>query len=130
MPLPLGTILEHPCAECGGKMELKNSVYGLFYGCQSWPACNGTHGAHKESGDPLGRPANKKTKEARIHVHTEFDRLWRGHGTFSPRMKRKDAYRWMQSAMGLSEAEAHIGNFDIEQCAKLTELVRAELARL
>lgn len=34
-------------------------------------------------------------------------------------MSKKQAYKLMQSLMNMNEEEAHIGNFDIEQCKRL-----------
>jgi len=111
--LPLGTVLDHPCPECGGQMVLRNSRYGLFYGCTGYPECRAAHGAHAD-GRPLGTPADAATKKLRIEAHAVFDRLWKGGS-----MSRSAAYRWLREAMELSEAEAHIGRFTSEQCLAL-----------
>lgn len=117
--VPLGTTLEHPCPECGSAMVLRTSRYGLFYGCVEYPRCKATHGAHKD-GRPLGTPADAATKKARIRAHDAFDRIWKGG-----HMSRSDAYAWMQEAMDLSEEDAHIGKFTIDQCDQL-ELLAEE----
>lgn len=109
----LGTVLDHPCPECGAQMVLRTSKFGLFYGCTQYPTCTSAHGAHKD-GRPLGVPANKETKAARIEAHDAFDRLWKGK-----HMRRKEAYVWMQNTMMLSAEDAHIGRFTIEQCQQL-----------
>lgn len=115
--LALGTVLEHPCPECGWSMVLRTSKFGLFYGCTQFPACTAAHGAHKD-GRPLGIPANKATKDARIKAHAAFDRLWK-----DKHMKRKEAYVWMQGAMSMTADDAHIGRFTIEQCEQLEAAV-------
>jgi ssDNA-binding Zn-finger/Zn-ribbon topoisomerase 1 len=102
-------------------MSLKESRFGPFYGCNRFPQCRATHGAHPD-GRPLGIPANKETKQARIRAHDAFDRLWKGG-----RMTRAQAYGWMQRAMDLSKDEAHIGRFSIEQCEALGREVAAIL---
>jgi ssDNA-binding Zn-finger/Zn-ribbon topoisomerase 1 len=94
-------------------MELRDSKFGLFYGCVRFPECKATHGAHRD-GRPLGIPATKATKQARIAAHDAFDRIWKEH-----HMPRRAAYVWMQRAMGLSAEEAHIGRFNLEQCEQL-----------
>jgi ssDNA-binding Zn-finger/Zn-ribbon topoisomerase 1 len=99
-------------------MVLRNSKFGLFYGCTKYPNCKSTHGAHR-NGDPLGKPADEETKAARIEAHNIFDLLWKDKGPLS----RSDAYKWMQKAMGLSKDEAHIGMFDKEQCELLIQKV-------
>lgn len=111
------------CPECGGRMVLRESKYGPFYGCADYPDCRAAHGCHPD-GRPLGKPANKETKQARIAAHEAFDKLWKPP---EGRMKRKDAYRWMQAALDMTKDEAHIGNFDKEQCAKLIEAVEKYL---
>jgi hypothetical protein len=115
--LPLGTKLEHPCPECGSAMLLRQSKFGLFYGCIEYPKCKAAHGAHAD-GKPLGTPANPETKKARIRAHDAFDELWKGR-----HMSRSEAYTWMQRTMGLPEDEAHIGKFTIDQCEELEVLV-------
>ena len=115
--LPMGTVLPHPCPECGGRMVLRPSKYGLFYGCAAYPICKAAHGAHAD-GQPLGIPADKPTKDARIRAHAAFDRLWK-----ETRMTRSDAYGWMRGEMGLSRDDAHIGRFTISQCEDLIRKV-------
>ncbi len=125
----LGAELGHPCPDCGGKMVLRDSVHGLFYGCRAFPRCKATHGAHKATGQPLGTPADTPTKRARQAAHVLFDQLWkgkalRGRHRGHPEMKRGEAYAWMAEAMGLTKDEAHIGLFNAEQCEQLRELLR------
>ena len=121
-PLPIGTILKHPCPECGEPMVLRDSRYGLFYGCTTYPKCKSTHGAHKKTGEPLGIPGNAETKKARIRAHDSFDQLWK-----VAHMERADAYVWMQEAMEMTGDEAHIGKFTIDLCDQLELLVEAYL---
>lgn len=112
------------CPDCGAPMKLKGSRHGLFYGCTKWSEtrCCGSHGAHPD-GRPLGIPATRDTKDARIRAHAVFDQLWQYRGA-----KRREAYRWMKRVMQLSRSEAHIGRFTLEQCEQLIALVEAELA--
>lgn len=116
----LGTPLEHPCPECGARMVLRDSRFGLFYGCVSYPRCKATHGAHKATGRPLGIPADGPTKLERMATHDLFDRLWKGD---APRFRRHEAYAWMAARMDLEKDEAHIGRFGVEQCQRLRALV-------
>lgn len=108
------------CPECGAPMTLRSSKFGLFYGCSQYPNCKATHGAHPD-GKPLGTPANAVVKQARIAAHKAFDQLWSGP---KARLTRDEAYLWLQSKMGLTSAQAHIGSFDQAQCDKLIQLVR------
>ena len=95
------------CAECNAEMVLRDSKYGLFYGCSRYPECKGTHGAHSNSGKPLGIPANKETKQCRIKAHDAFDAYWKKWG-----MKRQEAYKFLQTTMGMNSKEAHISRFN------------------
>ena len=111
------------CPECGELMVLRytKKFESWFYGCVMFPDCNASHGAHPD-GAPLGTPTTREGKQARIEAHEVFDALWRGG-----EMTRGEAYRWLRTAMGLSRAEAHIGNFDEEQCDRLIALVQAHM---
>lgn len=127
-------IVEHKviCPDCGSLMRLrrtskfkwKNGQGRLFYGCSSWPACKGTHGAHPD-GRPLGVPADRPTKEARNAAHLAFD------GLIASRHWRKgQGYAWLAIQLGFPKAaakkECHIANFDIGMCAEVVRVcVRA-----
>jgi ssDNA-binding Zn-finger/Zn-ribbon topoisomerase 1 len=109
------------CGECGSPMVLretkrfpqKDGTPGKFYGCSTFPACRGTHGAHP-SGEPLGVPADAATKQARIRAHAAFDKLWKG-GLIS----RKEAYDTMRRELGYTDETGHIGRFGVEECERL-----------
>lgn len=109
-----------PCPECGGLMHLKDSRYGLFYGCENYPECDCKHGAHQADGKPKGSPGDKATRQARIKAHAAFDKLWKGGRA---EMSRGDAYRWMRKAMDLPPDKAHIGGFNVGQCEWLIKKV-------
>lgn len=108
------------CPECGARLVLKPSRFRPFYGCETWARtnCRGSVGAHPD-GAPMGTPADLATKAARSDAHLAFDPLWQ-----SGLMTRKDAYRWLQQVLGLTDAEAHIGHFDIATCRRLIGAVR------
>lgn len=101
-------------------MRLKSGKFGLFWGCDGYPKCEATHGAHPD-GTPLGIPADRVTKQERIAAHLIFDQLWMGP---LATMTRTQAYHWMQKAMGKSVQEAHIGRFDVGECRRLQLLLR------
>jgi ssDNA-binding Zn-finger/Zn-ribbon topoisomerase 1 len=109
-----------PCPECGGSLILRPSRFGLFYGCQNYPECRATHGAHPY-GRPLGTPADKATKLARIAAHDVFDRLWKARDGERAPLTRKQAYGVLQKVMGMTRDEAHIGRFSAEQCREAEE---------
>lgn len=99
-------------------MVLRESRFGLFYGCTEYPKCTGSHGAHQD-GKPKGKPGNAATKKARIEAHTLFDRVWKEKLV----KNRGAAYQWMQKTMSLSKSQAHIGEFTAEQCRQLIKAV-------
>jgi len=109
------------CPDCKQTfMQLRKSMHGLFYGCPSYPACKGTHGANAD-GAPKGIPGDFATRQARIAVHLVFDRIWNQPGS---NLTRIQAYTWMAWEMRLGIMEAHIARFDIEMCEKLVSLVK------
>ena len=107
------------CAEDGAKMVLRNSKYGLFYGCSNYPNCKGRHSAHQNSGKPMGIPANEETIQWRKRAHEAFDAYAKQWFT-----KRNDAYKFLQTTMGLNSKDGHISRFNIEQCQKLISLLK------
>ena len=113
--------LEKACPECGSDMVLKGGKYGRFYGCVRYPACDAAHGAHAD-GTPLGVPADKETKLARIAAHSAFDKRWKASTKAGIKAARKRAYDWLREQLGLSKSECHIGRFDKEMCKRVIEL--------
>lgn len=117
----VGYKLKNSCPDCKSDMVLRNSKFGLFYGCINFSKCKATHGAHQKwekQGEPLGIPADKETKQWRIKAHAGFDKLWKEHG-----YTRDEAYKLLQATMGMIKDEAHIGKFNIDQCKKLIEKI-------
>lgn len=112
------------CPDCGSEMVLRNSRFGKFYGCSTYPACKAAHGAHP-NGKPLGIPADKETKQWRIKAHDAFDTLWkRGGGV---RIGRSAAYKWLQESLSMTSEQCHIGRFDIETCKRVIAAVESKL---
>ena len=118
---------------CGAPMVLRetrkytypNGQPRKFWGCSRWPDCKGIHGAHPD-GSPLGIPADKPTRQARIEAHAVFDAAWRSRG-----MTRREAYVWLQELTGLDRGAAHISKFDAKTCAALVSAVAlSEAVRL
>lgn len=126
--------MELPCPECTGTLSLKISRFGPFYGCRNYPRCTATHGAHPD-GKPLGKPADKETKLARMAAHAAFDKLWVGADQlpcYTPedqkarrricRAARGRAYRWLMTQLSMTVDECHIGLFDQPTCARVIEV--------
>lgn len=115
------------CAECGAEMRLGKDRFGVRY-LPAQPCgmerCAGTLGAHPD-GSPLGYPADRATKRARIEAHDAFDRIW-VHGI----MSRGEAYAWMKRELGLGRGEAHIAKLDREQCLEVVRRIREEFPQL
>lgn len=117
-----------PCPEpdCNGELILRRSKHGLMWGCIRYPACMAAHGAHPD-GTPLGIPADKKTKRARIKAHAAFDELWNKASKKGRVAARRGAYRWLREQLGMTEEECHIARFDVATCARVVVLCKARL---
>jgi ssDNA-binding Zn-finger/Zn-ribbon topoisomerase 1 len=98
-------------------MRLKDSRFGPFYGCTTWPDCEGTAAIHQD-GSLKSTPANGETKAARIGAHQRFDKLWK-----EGLMSRSQAYRSLAEYMGLKRKDTHIGYFTEEQCDQVVHFV-------
>ena len=99
----------------------RDKNYGMFWHCEKDDAYVGTH---KNSKDhiPLGRLANRELRRWKQNAHAMFDPLWQ-----SKKMTRGEAYAFMQRIMGMTQDEAHIGKFDVQQCKKLVDLLRPKI---
>lgn len=91
----------------------------LYYVCARYPACNAYVKAHKHSGLPMGTLANPELRQKRIQAHQAFSQLW-----MSGPMTKKQAYRWLQGALGLPEEQAHIACFSHYQCDRVIALCK------
>lgn len=119
----LGSVSNLTCPECSKPMYLRESKFGPFYGCSMYPQCKGTHGARPD-GSPLGKPADQETRQYRILAHAALDRLWEP-GPCQLFGSRATAYEWVQKAMHMSPADAHIANFTKEDCQQIIEALWA-----
>jgi ssDNA-binding Zn-finger/Zn-ribbon topoisomerase 1 len=106
------------CPDCGTVMTYRaTSPYGRpWYACPRYPACNGAHGAHPD-GTPLGVPADKTTRAARVRAHEMFDRLWKNAPSNRKKRKRVKWYAMLREHMQLTREQCHIGSMTREQCA-------------
>ena len=120
------------CRYCGGVVRCvpAEKVYGnaavsrmklwdrWFYQCQN---CNARVGCHKGSKRPLGNVANEVLRLKRRETHQVFDAFWKRRG-----MTRTAAYKWLSEQMELSETEAHIGGFEVDQCQQVIDICRRD----
>lgn len=123
-------------------MYLRMTKHGLAYLCQHWPACTGAHGAHPD-GSPMGTPASKDVRVARIRAQAAFDVLWHDadkltcyhakndeERAFLKKVARKRAYAWLRDRLSMNRDQYHIGEFDMETCTRVVEICRGMVPEL
>lgn len=97
----------------------------LFWRCAPCDAHVGCHQRNRRFGytgmEPLGRLANAELRQWKQRAHEVFDPMWK-HGD----MTRVQAYQWLAQRLQLSEAECHIGEFDVDGCRAVVELMTRE----
>jgi len=93
-------------------------TWGGVWVCENYPKCDSYVGCHKGTKTPLGKMADKETRQARIKAHKEFDKLWHNGS-----MTRQEAYKWLQKVLSIKETKAHIALFSKERCNRLVELL-------
>ena len=60
------------CPDCGGEMVSRKGVYGVFWGCKSYPKCKGTR-------DSMGRSKEEREREKEqdsIERNSQNKRRW------------------------------------------------------
>lgn len=114
------------CPYCGAKATLRpaSAVYGdgaktdaYLYVCDRYPKCDAYVTAHQKSKLPMGTLANGDLRNKRIQAHKAFDWLWK-----SGLMTKRQAYKWMQAKLALSEDQAHIAKYSEYMCDVLIAL--------
>lgn len=115
------------CPDCGSPLILKDSKYGIFYGCSQWreTSCKGSHNCHRRTAEPFGFPADAETRQLRKEAHDWFDRLWARD--YKGELNREDAYVWLGQTLNLGPGEAHISRLNKDQCKELIRAVRWRL---
>ena len=106
------------CPECNAEMILRNSKYGKFYGCSTFPTCKATHGAHP-NGEPLGFPANKELKQLRMFIHKKLEKYFGKWDSMTKKDKAK-MYKWLKE----NTKTGHIGSMDIQDIQDLEKLLK------
>lgn len=105
------------CPDCNSEMILKTTTKFIykngnprkFYGCSNYPKCKATHGAHPD-GSPLGHPADRETKDARIRLHTAIDPLF---------PSKREMYQWLKA----NAPKEHIGDMTLAEIEKIEHLL-------
>lgn len=126
-----------PCPYCGKETEIVTGdrVYynlstrpdlreKLFFKC--FP-CDAYVGCHEQTGEPLGTPAKSKLRRLRSRVHKEFDPLWKKDSPTKIFKRRGEGYKWLADHLGVSRDDAHIGNFDEDQCHYVLDLLHGQI---
>ena len=108
------------CRYCGGKVrkghtrEIYEKGDQSIYICTN---CNAYVKCHERTGLPMGKLANAVLRMKRRETHEVFDSFWRENG-----WSRTEGYRWLGRAMELPEGEAHIANFEMDECETVIKL--------
>lgn len=95
------------CCSVNIKLTTNDRVYGRIYG--QWPHvyfcedCGAAVGCHPGTYIPLGRMADRQTRQLRARAHEAFDPLWR-----SGLMSRSTAYRWLAGELSIEHSACHI----------------------
>lgn len=118
------------CPYCGGKTELTDSAeiyrqsYGPIWLCRP---CTAFVGCHPGTTTPLGRPADKATRQARKQAHDLFDFLWQRKlqkDQCSKREARDAGYAWLAQQLGIPQSQCHMGQMDRDTANKVVALCK------
>lgn len=85
--------------------------------CDAYVGCHRSEAGYGNGTRPLGRLANATLRRAKMAAHAAINPLWR-----EGRLRRSEVYSTLAILMNLGTKEAHIGEFDEEQCAKAVKL--------
>lgn len=124
------------CPYCSGRTELTDSVevysrsYGPIWLCRP---CTAFVGCHPGTTTPLGRPADKATRQARKQAHDLFDTLWR-YKMRKEGCTKKEArgagYAWLRNQLGITESECHMGQMDKQTAERVAALCKPYVDRI
>lgn len=109
------------CCSPNIKFTTNDEIYGKLHG--EWPHiwfcgdCRASVGCHKGTRTPLGRMANKRTRQLRVKAHEHFDQLWR-----SGYLSRDKAYDWLAGQLKIDPQDCHISWLNDEQLIQVAEL--------
>lgn len=89
----------------------------MFYVCARYPSCDAYVRAHDFNRQPMGTLADPVLRRKRQEAHQALRRLWE-----SGLMSKKEAYRWLQTQLGIDETDAHIAKFSELRCEAVIRL--------
>lgn len=104
--LPVPSFCDN-CCSVNIKLIENKEIYGKNYG--KWPFiyycfdCKSSVGCHPSTHIPLGRMADKETKQLRAELHLQFDKLWKMQF-----FTRDKAYCWLARELNIDNNECHI----------------------
>jgi hypothetical protein len=98
----------------------KCSPCGAWVGCH--PAAGAQGGGHGDGTVPMGRLANEELRAAKQAAHAAFDPMWMRTRESRGKARRK-AYGWLALQLCIPVERCHIGEFDLEMCRKVVEVV-------
>lgn len=90
--------------------------------CDAWVGC------HPGTTVPLGRLANAELRAAKQAAHAAFDPLWKAKARIEniPKGQARGAgYAWLAAQLGIDRAKCHIGEFDVETCKRVLDVIAA-----
>ena len=99
------------CPQCGNRITAKESRFGVFYGCSSWPRCDIIWNEYGFS--------DQSMRDARKEAHAAFDPLWKD----KPRIYRTRLYAELAKFLGIGGKRCHIQAFDEYQCDMVLQFV-------
>lgn len=115
------------CPYCGSQAFLRPAsvlnkhgpVYDgeKYYVCARYPFCDAYVKAHEFNQMPMGTLANGALRRRRREAHLALQSLCEHR-----RMTRKEAYRWLQTQMGLPAEDTHIAKFSEQRCEEVIEI--------
>lgn len=124
LPVP-----EH-CDNCGSiniEQTKNDRIYGRIFG--EWPEiyycndCRAAVGCHPNTLIPLGRMADRATRQLRKKLHDSFDPIWK-----SGLMSRSQAYYWLANELRISHDDCHVSWLSKELLKRAVEICRMYFA--
>jgi hypothetical protein len=109
------------CCSVNIELTTNDKIYGRIYG--DWPKiyycndCRAAVGCHPGTVIPLGRMADRATRQLRTKAHEEFDKLWQ-----SGLMSRSKAYNWLAAALEIDPSQCHISWLSKDQLKDVATL--------